>query len=74
MSFLIGRQKYPPSKTVEELFFMLCLEKQQSDSNKLAMNLCPLWAVDPPGFVYILLLNEPHIMYPTLAAYVCYAL
>lgn len=53
---------------------MLCLEKQQSDSNKLAMNLCPLWAVGPSGFVYILLLNEPHIMYPTLAAYVCYAL
>lgn len=73
VSFLIGQQKYPPSKTVEEHFFMLCLDKQQSDSNQLAMSLCPLWAVDPSGFAYILLPNEPH-MYPMLAAHVCCAL
>lgn len=43
MSFHIGRQKYLPSKTVEEPFFTLHLEKQQSDGNKLDdESVCPL--------------------------------
>lgn len=39
MSFHISQRKYPPGKAVEELFFMLHLERQQSNGNKLMMSL-----------------------------------
>lgn len=67
MNWLIGEQytwrlgvfSDPLSETVDEAFFVLHLEKQQSDDNKHNKSACPLWAVAPAGFADILLLNIP---------------